>query len=70
MTSGYLGRRAVLLEKFNVSEWVGAVKRYGIESMPDTFLIDRKGRVAAAYMAGLVDRDNIEANIKAILSKQ
>jgi peroxiredoxin len=45
-------------------------KRYGIESMPDTFLIDRKGRVAAAYMAGLVDRDNIEANIKAILSKQ
>jgi peroxiredoxin len=45
-------------------------KRYGIESMPDTFLIDRKGRVAAAYMAGLVDRDNIEANIKAILSKE
>ena len=31
--------------------------------MPDTFLIDRKGRIAAAY-AGLVDKDDVEANIK------
>jgi len=37
--------------------------------MPDTFLIDREGRVAAAYLAGLVDKDDVEANIKAILSK-
>jgi peroxiredoxin len=44
-------------------------KSYGIESMPDTFLIDRDGRIAAAYR-GLVDRDNIEANIRAILSQQ
>src|SRR5229473_8436920 len=29
-------------------------KRYGAESLPDTFLIDRKGRVAAAYKAVLV----------------
>src|SRR5216684_132103 len=28
-------------------------KRYGAESLPDTFLIDRKGRVAAAYKAVL-----------------
>jgi len=45
-------------------------QRYGIESMPDTFLIDRKGRIAAAYKAGLVDRSNIEANIKALLDRQ
>src|SRR5271169_2173859 len=44
-------------------------KRYGIESMPDTFLIDREGMVAAAYLGGLVDRDNVEANIKALLAK-
>jgi hypothetical protein len=30
--------------------------------MPDTFLIDREGRVAAAYMAGLVHRENSRLN--------
>ena len=44
-------------------------KLYGIESLPDTFLIDRKGRVAAAYKAVLVDKDDVETNIKALLSK-
>jgi peroxiredoxin len=44
-------------------------QRYGIRNMPDTFLIDRQGRVAAVYREGLVDRDNVEANIKALLSK-
>jgi len=43
-------------------------KRYGIASMPDTFLIDRQGRVAAAYRAGIVNNDNREANIKAMLT--
>jgi cytochrome c biogenesis protein CcmG/thiol:disulfide interchange protein DsbE len=45
-------------------------QRYGIQSMPDTFLIDRQGRVAAAYLAGLVDKDNIELNINALLSER
>ncbi len=40
--------------------------RYGITGMPDTFLIDRQGRVAAASQ-GLVDRANIEANIQALI---
>ena len=44
-------------------------QRYGIENLPDTFLLDRQGRVAAAYRAVLVDRENIEDNIKALLSK-
>ncbi|HXM45373.1 MAG TPA: TlpA disulfide reductase family protein [Bryobacteraceae bacterium] len=44
-------------------------KRYGIRSLPDTFLIDRDGRLAAAYKEGLVDKGDVEANIKAILSK-
>lgn len=45
-------------------------QRYGIQRLPDTFLIDRQGRVAAAYIAGLVDQDGVEANIKALLSKR
>ena len=44
-------------------------KRYGIGNLPDTFLIDREGRVAALYKEGLVDKDNVEANIKALLSE-
>jgi cytochrome c biogenesis protein CcmG/thiol:disulfide interchange protein DsbE len=45
-------------------------RSYGIENMPDTFLIDRQGRLAAAYRAGIVDRSNIEANIQAVLSSR
>ena len=45
-------------------------QEYGIQNMPDTFLIDRQSRVAAAYRAGLVDRENIEANIKALLAER
>ncbi len=45
-------------------------QRFGIETMPDTFLIDEKGRLAAAYRGGLVDRANIEANIKTLLAKR
>jgi len=44
-------------------------QRFGIESLPDTFLIDRRGRVAAAYKASLVDKNDIEANITALLSR-
>lgn len=43
-------------------------KKYGIESMPDAFLIDRRGRIAAAYV-GLVDRENVESNIRALLTQ-
>jgi peroxiredoxin len=45
-------------------------KRYGIGNLPDTFLIDRQGRVAAVYKEGLVDKDDVEANIKSMLAKQ
>ena len=45
-------------------------QRYGIQNMPDTFLVDRHGRVAAAYLASLVDKDNVETNINALLSER
>jgi thiol-disulfide isomerase/thioredoxin len=42
-------------------------RRYGINAMPDTFLIDQRGRLAATYV-GVVDKDNIEANVRALLA--
>src|SRR5215469_16841463 len=44
-------------------------KAYAIEQMPDTFLIDRKGRVAATYV-GMVDRSGIEKNIRQLLAQK
>jgi len=43
--------------------------RYGIVGMPDTFLIDRNGRIAAKYV-GLVDRNDIEKNIQTMLAEK
>ena len=37
--------------------------RYGIHIQPDTFLIDRRGRVAAAYRAGLVDKGDFVSKL-------
>jgi thiol-disulfide isomerase/thioredoxin len=42
-------------------------KKYDVDAMPVSRLIDRKGRIAAAY-TGLVDRANIEGNIKQMLA--
>jgi peroxiredoxin len=44
-------------------------RKYKIENMPDAFLIDRQGRIAATYV-GLVDKDNVETNIQAVLAQQ
>jgi cytochrome c biogenesis protein CcmG/thiol:disulfide interchange protein DsbE len=44
-------------------------KSYGIGNMPDTFLIDREGRIAATYV-GMVDRKGIEKNIQMLLAQK
>ena len=44
-------------------------KKYRIESMPDAFLIDREGRIAASY-TGIVNRENLEANLRSMLSQR
>jgi peroxiredoxin len=41
---------------------------YNIKALPLTYIIDRRGRVAAVY-AGMVDRADLEANIRAILAE-
>ena len=43
--------------------------RYQIENLPDTFLIDRRGKIAAAYRGSMVDRANVESNIRALMAE-
>ena len=42
---------------------------YALNALPDTFLIDKSGRVAVAYMGVVIDKDNVAANIKSLLSE-
>lgn len=44
-------------------------KRYQLRELPAAFLVDRQGRVAAKYI-GLVDRSDMEWNIRALLSER
>jgi peroxiredoxin len=44
-------------------------KGYDLDALPATYLIDRNGRVAATYL-GLIDKDNIQANLKALLNER
>ena len=45
------------------------VKAYRITALPATYLIDRRGRVAAKY-AVVVDKDDIERHIKTLLAER
>jgi peroxiredoxin len=45
------------------------VSAYKVNAYPATYLIDRYGRIAATYV-GVVDKDNVEANVKALLSER
>jgi peroxiredoxin len=44
-------------------------KAFKVTAMPATYLIDRSGRIAATYI-GVVDADNLEANLKTVLSER
>jgi thiol-disulfide isomerase/thioredoxin len=41
-------------------------KRFGLESMPMTLLIDQNGKIAASHV-GLVDKDKFESEIRVLL---
>ena len=45
-------------------------QRYGLQALPDTFLIDAQGRIAAAYVAGLVDQEDLETKVKSLLAQK
>jgi peroxiredoxin len=44
-------------------------KLYDIEALPVTYLIDGAGRIAATYV-GILDKTDVEANIKTLLREQ
>jgi peroxiredoxin len=46
----------------------GITKRYAVNALPVTYLIDRRGYIAAKYV-GIVNRANIETNIKTLLAE-
>jgi peroxiredoxin len=43
-------------------------KAYRVEALPATYLLDRNGRVAAVYI-GLVDKADVETNVKTLLAE-
>jgi len=59
-------------QKINYTILMGddaVTKTYRITALPVTYLIDRQGRIAAEYV-GLVDKDDIERNIKVLLKER
>ncbi|HEY4360152.1 MAG TPA: TlpA disulfide reductase family protein [Bryobacteraceae bacterium] len=44
-------------------------KSFDIKALPLTYLIDKRGRIAATYI-GIVDKENLEANIQAVLNER
>jgi len=45
------------------------VNVYGFKSYPATYLIDKSGRIAATYV-GVVDKGDVEANMKKLLAER
>ncbi len=45
-----------------------AIRRYDIQALPVSYLIDTQGRVAATYV-GLIDEENIKTNIDRLLTE-
>jgi peroxiredoxin len=46
----------------------GILKHYSLDALPATYLIDKKGRIAATYV-GLINEDDVKANVKALLTE-
>ena len=44
-------------------------RAFHIDAMPATYLIDTRGRIAAKYV-GVVDKADLEANIKTLLAER
>lgn len=45
------------------------IDAFGFPSYPATYLIDRSGKIAATYV-GVVDKNDVEANIKTLLAER
>jgi peroxiredoxin len=53
----------------DASEGWSRVKPFIETSLPVTYLIDRQGRIAAEYV-GLVDKDDVERNVRVLLKER
>jgi peroxiredoxin len=45
-------------------------KAYALNAFPATYLIDKSGRIAVAYVGVVVNKDNVSTNIKNLLSER
>jgi peroxiredoxin len=62
----------VLDHKLNYPVLMGdatLITSYKLAALPATYLIDKQGRIAATY-SGLIDKTDVDSNIKKLLSEQ
>jgi peroxiredoxin len=62
----------VLDHKLNYPVLMGdamLITSYKLGAVPATYLIDKQGRIAATY-AGVIDKSDVDANIKKLLAEQ
>ena len=45
-------------------------KAYKLNAYPATYLIDKSGKIAVAYVGVVINKENVETNIKELLSKR
>jgi peroxiredoxin len=45
-------------------------KAYALNAFPATYLIDKSGKIAVAYVGVVINKDNVATNIKSLLSER
>ena len=45
-------------------------KAYALNAFPATYLIDKSGKIAVAYVGVVINKDNVTTNIKSLLSER
>jgi hypothetical protein len=43
-------------------------KAYALNAFPATYLIDKSGNIAVAYVGMVIDKGNVETNIRSLLA--
>jgi hypothetical protein len=45
-------------------------KAYALNSFPATYLVDKSGKIAVSYVGVVINKDNVESNLKSLLSER
>ena len=45
-------------------------KAYSLNAFPATYLIDKSGKIAAAYVGVLINKESVATNINSLLSER